>query len=120
MAQRIAAWLVILAICTPMVLMAWYPDIFTTGLRFVLHYYLELALPLWTHAYGLWVAYFRRSSTYGRLAFAIFCGLSIGSFAYLSYAFTNRVFWNVTTVPAMYIIISDLLSGKSRLLGHRT
>ena len=120
MVKRIATWLIVIVLCTPMVLMAWYPDIFTVGLRFVLRYYLELVIPIWMHTYGLWVAYSRRSGTYGRLAFAIFCGLSIGSFAYLSYAFTNRVFWNVTIVPSLYIIISDLLSGKSRLLGHRT
>jgi hypothetical protein len=100
--------------------MVWYPDIFTIGLRFVLRYYLELALPAWMHAYGLWVAYSRRSNPRTRFAFAAFCCISVASFGYLALVFTYRAFWGVTGVPALYLIMSDLLSEKSRLLGRNT
>jgi hypothetical protein len=120
MDKRIAAWLMVFALCSPMVLMAWYPDIFTVGLRFVLRYHIELALPLWMHAYGLWVAYSRRSNPRSRFAFVAYCCISIAAFGYLAHSFTYQVFWVVTVVPAIYIIMSDLLSGKSRLLGHNT
>ena len=103
-----------------MVLMAWYPDIFTLGLRFVLRYYLELALPVWTHVYGLWVAYSRRSSRYNRFAFMAFFFTSIISFICLARTFTYHVFWGVTVIPMLYLVVSDLLSAKSRLLGRNT
>jgi hypothetical protein len=120
MAQRIAIWLIVVTLCSPMVLMILYPDIFTLGLGFVHRYYLELALPVWMHAYCLWVAYSRRSSWQSRFAFAVFCCISIVSFAYLAYAFTYEVFWGVTLIPGLYVVVSDLLYAKSRLLGRNT
>ena len=120
MAQRIAIWLIVFALVSPFVLMAWYPDIFTIGLRFVLRYYLELTLPAWTHVYGLWVAYSPRSSKQSRFAFAAFCCIAIVSFVYLAHTFTYQAFWEVTLIPWLYLVVSDLLSGKSRLLGRNT
>jgi hypothetical protein len=118
MAQRIAIWLIVVSLCSPFVLMAWYPDIFTIGFRFVFHYYLELALTIWMHTYGLWIAYSRCASRRSRFAFAAFCCISIVSLGYLAHAFTYHVFWGVTAIPALYLVVSDFLSGKSLLLGH--
>jgi hypothetical protein len=119
MALRITLWLSVFLICTPMVLAAWYPDSFTIALRFVLRYGLEFALPIFTHIYGLWVAYAVRTRVLGRLVFLICCGLSIGSFAYLYQTFTALAFYIVTAVPALYAISSNLLSGKVRFSGRR-
>ena len=119
MALRIALWMSVIAIGTPMVLAAWYPEIFAIGLRFVLSYYLELALPIFMHIYGLWCAYAHRANALGRLVFQICCGISIGSFAYLYQTFSEIAFFSVTAVPALYRISSNLLSWKARVSGHR-
>ena len=119
MPKRVLTWLVVGVLLAPLVLMARYPDTFTVGLRFVLRYHLELALPVWMQAYGLTIAYSRRFNQRSRIAFAAFCCLSLASFGYLAYSYTYRVFWGVTVIPAfLYLVGSDLLSGKSRLLGH--
>ncbi len=109
-------WLWVMLLCSPMVLMILKPGCFTVGLRFVLRYNLELALPVFMHAVGLWVVYGRRSSKRGRLAFATFVCISVVSFGWLATTFTYRVFWAVTVTPVLYVILSDLLIGKSRLL----
>lgn len=114
--KRTVTWIGILFICFPFLLMISDPDLFTVFLRFVLHYYLELILPVLMHAYGLWVSYSRRSNQLGRFAFWAFCGISIVSFSCLSRYFTYQVFWGVTVMPGLYVIVSDLLSGKSNLL----
>jgi len=36
----------------------------------------------------------------------------------LAHAFTYHVFWGVTAIQALYLVVSDFLSGKSLLLGH--
>ena len=119
MAKRIITWSLMGLLATPLVLMAWYPDTFTVGLRFVLRYHLELLLPVWMQGYGLTVAYSRRFNTRSRFAFAAFCCVSLASFGYLAYSYTYRVFWGVTVIPAfVFLVGSDLLSGKSRFLGH--
>ncbi len=74
MTRRIFDWLIAVVAFSPLVLMAWYPDIFTAGLRFVLRYHLELVLLAWIHAYSLWVVYSRRNNRRGRLAFGILGG----------------------------------------------
>jgi hypothetical protein len=119
MATRTATWLLFaILFVAPLVLMAWYPDTFTVGLRFVLRYCLEWALPIWTHAYCLWVTYKRRSGRLGSIAFVAFCCISIISFAGLAHFYTYTVFWAVTVLPGSYAIVSDLLSGNGRPLGH--
>jgi hypothetical protein len=96
--------------------MAWDPDLFTIALSFVLRYRLELAIPIWMHAYSLTVAYSRRSNSRARFAFVAFCCISAGALAYLAYSYTYQHFGLVTIVPGGYLVASDLLSGKSRLL----
>jgi len=120
MTQRILLWILVgVLFISPLVLMAWYPDAFTVGLRFVLRYHLELALPVWMQIYGLTVAYSRRFNTRGCVAFAAFCCISIASFVYLANSYTYYAYWGVTVIPAfLFIVGSDLLSGKSRLLGN--
>jgi hypothetical protein len=119
MTKRVLAWLLIGVLVTPLVLMAWYPDTFTAGLRFVLRYHLELVLPIWMQASGLTIAYSRRFNQRSRLALVAFCCLSLASFGYLAYSYTYQVFWGVTVIPVfLFLVGSDLLSGKSRLLGH--
>jgi uncharacterized membrane protein YdfJ with MMPL/SSD domain len=127
MTKRVLAWLLIGVLVTPLVLMAWYPDTFTIGFRYVLRYHLELVLPVSMQAYGLTTAHSRRFNQRSRVAFAAFCCLSLASFGYLAYAYTYRtyaytyrVLWGVTVIPAfLFLAGSDLLSGKSRLLGHK-
>jgi hypothetical protein len=46
MGQRIAPWLIVLALCGPLVLMAWYPTTFSVALQFVLRNSLDLVLLL--------------------------------------------------------------------------
>ena len=119
--KRVLTWFLMGVLVTPLVLMAWYPDTFTVGLRFVLRYHLELVLPVSMQAYGLTVAYARRLSQRSRIAFRTFCGISVVSFGYLAYSYTYRVFWGVTVIPAfIFLVGSDLLSGKSSLSGLRS
>lgn len=121
MAERAVAWIFVLLVCSLFALMIWKPDIFTLSLRFVLRYYLELILPLFMHGYGLWVAYSRCSNPRGHFAFVVFCCTSAISFALLAITFTYHLFWGVTVIPPfLYIIVSDLLSGNSRLLAKNT
>ena len=119
--KRFLTWVLMGVLIAPLVLMIWYPGTFTVGLRFVLRYHLELLLPVSMQAYGLKVAYARRSSLRSRIAFLAFCGISAVSFGYLAYSYTYRVFWGATVIPAcIFLIGSDVLSGKSHLLGHRS
>jgi hypothetical protein len=57
MAQRIAMWLFVLALCSPLVLMAWHPETFTTILSFMIRYKLDLALLLTLDVLASWLTY---------------------------------------------------------------
>jgi hypothetical protein len=115
MRLRITLWLTVIVLCTPLVLAAWIPNVFTNGLRFVLRYNLELALPIFTHLHCLWRAYISRSGVLGLPFFLICCVVSIGAFAGLFEIFTALSFYIVTSVPALYVICGNLLSSKVRV-----
>jgi hypothetical protein len=101
--NRIVIWLVVAALCSPYILMAWYPETFTSCLRFVLHYHLELALPLITHGLGLWVVFQSKLPRLFRRIIPVLCVVSVASFAILALFHTDIVFWAVTLIGCTYV-----------------
>jgi hypothetical protein len=107
--RRFAVWIPVSALCVPYILMAWYPDTFTVCLRYVLSYHLEIAIPLFMHGYGLWLAYKHRRIRFGSVALATFCCISIVAAIVLLSVYTQRMFWAVVVIPTVYIVTTDVL-----------
>lgn len=118
LAERLFMWSFAGAIFTFLALMAWKPKTFTCLLRHILKYRLEYTVPLFTHGYGLWMAYTRRHNLIGKIFFAA-CVLASGaSFVYLAERPSYQTYFDVVMVPYAYIVISDLVSGRSRFLAR--
>ena len=116
LAERLFMWSFAGAIFTFLSLMAWKPKTFTCLLDHVLEYRLEYTVPIFTHAYGLWMAYPRRHNRVRQIFFAVFVLTSVASFIYLAERFSYQAYFDVVMVPYAHIVISDLVSGKSRFL----
>lgn len=114
--QRLLGWLVMIVFFfSPLTLAIVKPNIFDIVLRFAIRYYLVLIIPVWMHGYCLWTAYIRRHSRSTRIAFLVFCGISVASFGWLATHFTFFVYCAVTAIPGVCLIATDLLSGESRI-----
>ena len=102
-AQRILSWLTVLLVCSPAILMIWFPDIFTAGLHFGLRHSLEFAFPLFTHLYALHLTYVRNRGRTRWTLTILFSMTSLAAFAYLFHNYTVRAFLSVTAFPSIYI-----------------
>ena len=116
-ARRIVIYLFVILMCLSVVLAKVNSALFDIVLNFVLRYNLEFILPIWLHAYGLLIAFNRRSEKLGTAMLLIFCITSIGSFFRLDQNFTFSTYCFVAAVPCIYVIAGDLISEKSKLRG---
>jgi hypothetical protein len=79
MGQRIALWLIVLALCSPLVLMAWYPTTFSVALQFALRNSLDLVLLLCLAVLIAREAHSRTRNGYKWSAAAAVAAASLGS-----------------------------------------
>jgi hypothetical protein len=112
MKYRIAIWIITAVVCSPLVLMIWFPGAFTEGLRFVLAYHLELAILVGVHVLGLWFPYARRTMPGGRAMLIFLCLVSIAAFVYLAHSYTYRAFCCAIIIGCSYGTLSDLQARK--------